>query len=141
LAGDAVGTLVLRHPDAAADLDAGAGDEDFWVRRSALLAQLRPLRAGADLDRFGRYADAILDETESFVRKAIGWVPGLTLSFDRFRQRCSESDSSKCSSCWARERSPESTAVWRAGARTARSSPACAGSFSSEERWIGLSLV
>jgi 3-methyladenine DNA glycosylase AlkD len=74
LAGDAVGTLVLRHPEAAADLDAWAGDEDFWVRRSALLAQLRPLRAGADLDCFGRYADAMLDETEFFIRKAIGWV-------------------------------------------------------------------
>jgi 3-methyladenine DNA glycosylase AlkD len=74
LAGDAVGTLVLRHPNAAAALDAWARDDDFWVRRSALLAQLRPLRAGAELDRFGRYADAMLDEREFFIRKAIGWV-------------------------------------------------------------------
>jgi 3-methyladenine DNA glycosylase AlkD len=26
------------------------------------------------LDRFGRYADAMLDEREFFIRKAIGWV-------------------------------------------------------------------
>src|SRR5436309_9237193 len=74
LAADALGTLVLRHPHAASVLDAWACDEDFWVRRSALLAQLRLLRAGADLDRFGRYADAMLDEREFFIRKAIGWV-------------------------------------------------------------------
>ena len=50
-------------------------DEDFWVRRSAMLALLIPLRQGeGDFDRFGRYADGMLDEKEFFIRKAIGWV-------------------------------------------------------------------
>jgi len=41
----------------------------------AILALLRPLRAGGgDFERFARYADAMLDEKEFFVRKAIGWV-------------------------------------------------------------------
>jgi 3-methyladenine DNA glycosylase AlkD len=36
---------------------------------------LRPLGAGGgDWDRFSRYADALLDEREFFIRKAIGWV-------------------------------------------------------------------
>ena len=29
---------------------------------------------GGDFDRFARYADALLDEREFFIRKAIGWV-------------------------------------------------------------------
>jgi 3-methyladenine DNA glycosylase AlkD len=74
LAGDVIGALLVRHPHAAAKLDRWAEDPDFWVRRSALLAQLRPLEAGASFARFGRYADAMLDEKEFFIRKAIGWV-------------------------------------------------------------------
>ena len=74
LAGDVVGALLLRHPEAAAGLDRWAADGDFWVRRSSLLALLRPLKGGLPLDRFLRYADAMLDEKEFFVRKAIGWV-------------------------------------------------------------------
>jgi 3-methyladenine DNA glycosylase AlkD len=74
IAGDVLGELLVRHPRAAAKLDRWAKDSDFWVRRSALLAQIKPLREGASFDRFGRYADAMLDEKEFFIRKAIGWV-------------------------------------------------------------------
>jgi 3-methyladenine DNA glycosylase AlkD len=74
LAGDVLGALLVRHPEAAGQLDRWAADGDFWVRRAALLSQIEPLKAGADLDRFGRYADAMLDEKEFFIRKAIGWV-------------------------------------------------------------------
>jgi 3-methyladenine DNA glycosylase AlkD len=74
LAGDVLGELLLRHPSSAEELDRWAGDPDFWVRRSALLAQIKPLKAGASFDRFARYADAMLDEKEFFIRKAIGWV-------------------------------------------------------------------
>ncbi len=57
------------------DLDRWSVDDNFWLRRSALLALLGPLRSGGgDFERFGRYADAMLDEREFFVRKAIGWV-------------------------------------------------------------------
>lgn len=52
-----------------------AGDEDFWIRRSAILALLPGVRAGRpDLARFTRYAEPMLTETEFFIRKAIGWV-------------------------------------------------------------------
>ena len=56
-------------------LDRWASDDDLWIRRSALLAHLEPLRAGGgDFARFGRYADQMLDEREFFIRKAIGWI-------------------------------------------------------------------
>jgi 3-methyladenine DNA glycosylase AlkD len=74
LAANVVGPLCTGAPDAGTVLDRWATDEDFWIRRAALLSQLRPLRDGAPLDRFTRYADAMLEEKEFFIRKAIGWV-------------------------------------------------------------------
>jgi 3-methyladenine DNA glycosylase AlkD len=76
LAGNVAGAIALRHPAGAwPRIDAWAVDEDFWVRRSALLSLLRGIRAGTpDLARFTRYAEPILAEKEFFIRKAIGWV-------------------------------------------------------------------
>ena len=75
LSGDLAGRIVLRHPSCVGTLDRWSTDPDFWVRRSALLALLAGIRAGdPDLDRFTAYADVMLDETQFFVRKAIGWV-------------------------------------------------------------------
>ncbi len=56
-------------------LDRWAGDEDFWIRRTALLALVVALRRGeGDFERISIYADAMLDDQEFFVWKAIGWV-------------------------------------------------------------------
>ncbi|HEX6655118.1 MAG TPA: DNA alkylation repair protein [Candidatus Limnocylindria bacterium] len=75
LAGDVVGDILAADEAATLPvLDRWAADDDFWVRRSALLAWLQPLRHGASLDHFLAYADAMLDEREFFIRKAIGWV-------------------------------------------------------------------
>jgi 3-methyladenine DNA glycosylase AlkD len=76
LAGTVAGEIALRDPVGAwPRIDAWAVDEDFWVRRSALLALLRGVRAGSpDLPRFTRYAAPMLTEKEFFIRKAIGWV-------------------------------------------------------------------
>jgi 3-methyladenine DNA glycosylase AlkD len=75
LAVHVVGQLVERDLDAASVLDRWAADEDFWIRRAALLADLLALRRGeGNFERFCRYADTMLDEKEFFVRKAIGWV-------------------------------------------------------------------
>ncbi len=81
LAGNVAGEIALRHPTGAwpagawPRIDAWATDEDFWVRRSSLLALLRGIRAGTpDLARFTRYAEPMLPEKEFFIRKAIGWV-------------------------------------------------------------------
>ncbi|HUR75940.1 MAG TPA: DNA alkylation repair protein [Sporichthya sp.] len=75
LAANVAGPLVERHSALNSTLDRWATDGDFWVRRSALLALLVPLRRGdGDFERFAGYADAMLDEREFFIRKAIGWV-------------------------------------------------------------------
>src|SRR6201994_2646574 len=72
---DLMGPLTERHPELGAVLDRWSADPDFWIRRSALLSLMLPLRRGAgDFARFSRYADQMLDEKEFFVRKAIGWV-------------------------------------------------------------------
>ena len=77
LAADVMGSLVERFGDQLHPvLDQWATDADFWIRRSALLALLVPLRRGdaANFARFAGYADAMLAEREFFIRKAIGWV-------------------------------------------------------------------
>lgn len=75
LAATVMGGLAERHAELAGTLDRWATDDDFWIRRSALLALLGPLhRGGGDFARFSRYADTMLADREFFVRKAIGWV-------------------------------------------------------------------
>ena len=73
LSGDVVGGMGSRLR-IRRTLDRWARDHDFWVRRSSLLAELKPLKHGAPFEPFARRADAMLDETEFFIRKAIGWV-------------------------------------------------------------------
>jgi 3-methyladenine DNA glycosylase AlkD len=56
-------------------LRAWARDDDFWIRRVALLGQLRALRRGeGDFALFAELAVPMLPEREFFIRKAIGWV-------------------------------------------------------------------
>jgi 3-methyladenine DNA glycosylase AlkD len=75
LAGDVVGDILVADESLVVPiLDRWASDPDFWIRRAALLAWLKPLRHGAALGSFLGYADAMLDEKEFFIRKAIGWV-------------------------------------------------------------------
>ena len=73
LAVHVVGPIVAPHANL---LDRWARDPDFWIRRSAMLALLLPLRRGehGELPRFLRYADSMLDEKEFFIRKAVGWI-------------------------------------------------------------------
>jgi 3-methyladenine DNA glycosylase AlkD len=75
LAPRVAGPLLERYPEVGAVIDRWARDQDFWIRRAALLTLLVPLRRGeGDFARFARYADGMLEEREFFVRKAIGWV-------------------------------------------------------------------
>jgi 3-methyladenine DNA glycosylase AlkD len=75
LATDVVGGIVKRAlAEVTPVLDGWSTDPDFWIRRASLLGELQGLRAGADLAPFLRRADAMLDEKEFFIRKAIGWV-------------------------------------------------------------------
>lgn len=76
MAVDVIAPILQRAPDAAPGIvGAWARDDDFWLRRVALLSFLRRLRAGDD-DAFARFtalAEPMLDEREFFIRKAIGW--------------------------------------------------------------------
>ena len=54
-------------------MDTWLGDNDFWVRRSAMIHQLG-WRLQTDTDRLSRYALTLASETEFFIRKAIGWA-------------------------------------------------------------------
>ena len=75
LAINVVGRVFTADPKGAGEvLDRWASDDDFWIRRSALLSQLRHLKEGGSFARFAGYADAMLEEREFFIRKAIGWV-------------------------------------------------------------------
>lgn len=75
LADKAAGEVVRREPrEALAHLDGWATDPNKWVRRAVLLTMLPSARADVLPDRFWDYADAMLDEREFFVAKALGWV-------------------------------------------------------------------
>ncbi len=75
LAVKVTGALIVRHPDLTEALDGYVTDANFWIRRTALLALLPGIRAGAgDLARLSRYGDLLLGEKEFFIRKALGWV-------------------------------------------------------------------
>jgi len=68
--------VVEREPEmTAAVLKRWSRDEDFWIRRASMLAQLPALRAGAgDFELFASFASGMVGEKEFFIRKAIGWV-------------------------------------------------------------------
>jgi 3-methyladenine DNA glycosylase AlkD len=92
LAADVIGGVVGESRTALARLPAWARSDNFWVRRTALLAQLRPLSHEAgDFPLFARLAAPMLEEREFFIRKAIGWIlrevskkrPALTFAFLR----------------------------------------------------------
>jgi 3-methyladenine DNA glycosylase AlkD len=75
LAADVIGGVVERYPAGLRRLPVWAKDASFWVRRTALLAQLRVLSRGAgDFALFARLAAGMLEEREFFIRKAIGWI-------------------------------------------------------------------
>ncbi|MGW6859350.1 DNA alkylation repair protein [Streptomyces xanthophaeus] len=75
LAVHCAGAVARRDPGAGAVLDRWIGDPDFWLRRAALLALLPGIRADhPDSVRLLRYADALVDEREFFLRKALGWA-------------------------------------------------------------------
>ena len=72
-----VGDIVLKEKlqgqPAPSVMDDWLLDEDFWVRRSAMIHQLG-WRLQTDTQRLTRYALTFSAETEFFIRKAIGWA-------------------------------------------------------------------
>ena len=90
LAVTVIGDVIARSKAPGRWIRAWAKDESFWVRRTAILAQLDELkRERGDFELFASVAAGLLDEREFFIRKAIGWVlrevskkrPALTYRF------------------------------------------------------------
>lgn len=77
-----VGALLAREPSLRDDLLRWAADANFWVRRTAILAQNAHFRRGeGDLALFEQITAPMLDEGTGwsaderfFIRKAIGWA-------------------------------------------------------------------
>lgn len=73
LAANCVGDLCAKFPELVATMDQWIVHENFWLRRTALLFQLR-YKTKTDTERLFAYCRATMHEKEFFIRKAIGWV-------------------------------------------------------------------
>ncbi len=73
LASAVVGGIVAVEPDAGPVMDEWADSGDLWLVRTAILHQLR-YGERTDADRLFRMCAARADETDFFLRKAIGWA-------------------------------------------------------------------
>ena len=69
----ATGDLVEAHPTLVGDMDRWIGDDDIWVARVALLHQVGR-KDRSDAERLFSYCELRQDDTEFFIRKAIGWA-------------------------------------------------------------------
>jgi 3-methyladenine DNA glycosylase AlkD len=70
-----MGWVALREPALFKDSLAWTREESFWVRRAALLIHLPAIGANAlRFDILRRSAEAVVDEREFFITKALGWV-------------------------------------------------------------------
>jgi 3-methyladenine DNA glycosylase AlkD len=70
-----IGDVVGRYPKSRRWLPIWAKQKNFWIRRTAILAQLPQLKRGeGDWPMFTRIASSMLHEKEFFIRKSIGWV-------------------------------------------------------------------
>ena len=67
------GVLGLHRAEATPVIRAWAVDDDLWLRRTAVLAQLRH-RADTDLDLLGFAIESNVDDRTFWLRKAIGWA-------------------------------------------------------------------
>jgi 3-methyladenine DNA glycosylase AlkD len=67
------GVLHAHRPEATHVVRAWAGDDDLWLRRTAVLAQLRH-RAATDTGLLADAVEANLDDPAFWLRKAIGWA-------------------------------------------------------------------
>jgi 3-methyladenine DNA glycosylase AlkD len=73
LASNAYGPLVQTFPETLITLDTYSRHPNFWLRRVAILHQLR-FRNHTDAQRLFAYCLESAEEPEFFLRKAIGWA-------------------------------------------------------------------
>ncbi len=73
IAPNLVGHLVKTHPELTKVMDRWIEDPYLWIRRAALLHQLR-WKEDTDEEKLFSYCQKTLHEKDFFIRKAIGWV-------------------------------------------------------------------
>lgn len=73
IAGGSVGRLLLKDKSLESYLIKWAGSENFWMRRSAIIGQLKLKRQTNTALLFG-FCEQMAHEKEFFIRKAIGWA-------------------------------------------------------------------
>lgn len=74
IASHLVGKILADHPEQTWPImDQWLEDECMWIRRTALLAQLR-FKENTDVAWLLEACEALMDEKEFFIRKAIGWA-------------------------------------------------------------------
>ncbi len=82
LASDVMGRIALREPALFEESATWVSEPSFWTRRAALLIHLPAIRTDTlRFDVLRRTAEALVDEREFFITKAMGWV--LREMFDR----------------------------------------------------------
>lgn len=73
LAGSLIGKLALRHPELAPEIAGWIEHENFWLRRIAILFQLKH-KHKTDSELLFCLCEKTMHEKEFFIRKAIGWA-------------------------------------------------------------------
>jgi len=68
-----LGDIVKRSPHVKATLLEWCHSDNFWLRRAALLHQLK-FKDEMDIPLLEQMIDILKDEREFFIRKAIGWI-------------------------------------------------------------------
>lgn len=69
-----VGEVLVAHPTEVTQLLlAWTSDDDLWIRRTSIIAQLKR-KAGTDRELLTIAIESNIEDTEFFIRKAIGWA-------------------------------------------------------------------
>ncbi len=74
VAADLIGVLLEKYPsEMKPEMERWILDEDQWIRRTAILSQLR-FKGKTDKQMLFRFCESCLDEKSFWIRKAVGWA-------------------------------------------------------------------
>lgn len=97
IASNLIGPTILKYPKSKLILDDWIRDSNMWIRRSAILFQLR-YKYETDEQLLFKYCRHAMHEKEFFIQKAIGWAlreysktsPSSVINFiDKYRSKLS----------------------------------------------------